>query len=205
LNPTIEDLSKKYLELHAENNKRPKSIKEDKSMLTNYILKEFGARRVKDITMEEIKILHTRLNKVRIRSNRIVSLLHKMFNLAVQWRWRTDNPASGIQKYQENKRTRWLQEDEMKRLRKALDAYPNQKVADMIRLILLTGARKHEIMQATWDQFDFKNAVWTLQAHTTKQKKFEQYPISPPALEIRLCRICEKSPENRKSGSCNSV
>ena len=107
-----------------------------------------------------------------------------MFKLAIQWRWRSDNPASGIKKYQENKRTRWLQEDEMKRLRKALDEYHDQKVANMIRLILLTGARKHEIMESTWDQFNFKKAIWIIQAHTTKQKKFEQYPLSPPALAI---------------------
>lgn len=189
--PTMKDLSEKYLELHAAVNKRPKSVQEDKSML-KHILKEFGNYRVKDITLQDIQTLHARLKKTPIRANRIVALLHKMFELAIQWQWRESNPASHIKKYQENKRTRWLQDDEMRRLQKALDEYSDQKVANMIRLILLTGARKHEIMEARWDQFDLERAVWTLEAHTTKQKKFEQYPLSPPALVILKKMKAEK-------------
>jgi integrase len=181
---TMEKLADKYLNLHAKTNKRPKSIKEDHSMLKNYVLKEFRSRRVDKITTEEIQALHARLHKKQIRANRLLSLLHKMFKLAVQWKWRIDNPVSGIQRYQENKRTRWLQEDELKGLQTTLDAYPHQNVANIIRLLLLTGARKHEMMEATWDQFNFKKGVWTIQAHTTKQKKFEQYPLSAPALKI---------------------
>ncbi len=184
ISPTIENLAEKYLNLHAENEKRPKSIKEDKSMLKNYILKEFGSRRVESITLEDIQTLHARLNKTRVRSNRIIALLHKMFNLAVQWRWRADNPAAGIKKYQEDKRTRWLQEDELKRLLDILEITPHQTTANIIRLLLLTGARKHEVLTATWDQFDLEKGVWTKRAHTTKQKKMEHLPLSPAALTL---------------------
>lgn len=182
--PTMEDLAEKYLTLHAEHEKRPKSIKEDKAMLKNYIIKEFGTRKVADLTFEDIQKLHASLNKKRVLSNRILSLLHKMFNLAVQWKWRTDNPASGIKKYQEHKRTRWLQEDEMKRLLYVLDSYPNRTTTNIIRLLLLTGARKHEVLQATWDQFNLEKGVWTKKAHTTKQKKMEHSPLSPATLAV---------------------
>lgn len=189
--PTMEDLAEKYLNLHAIHEKRPKSVKEDKSMLKNYILKKFGSQKVSAITLEDIQTLHASLNKKRVLSNRILALLHKMFNLAVQWKMRTDNPVSGIKKYQEHKRTRWLQEDEMNSLIKALDAYPNQSVANIIRLLLLTGARKHEVLDATWDQFDLEKGVWTKMAHTTKQKKMEYSPLSPAALAI-LREMAEK-------------
>lgn len=182
--PTMKDLAEKYLTLHAEHEKRPKSVKEDKAMLKNYIIKEFGTRKVADLTFEDIQKLHASLNKKRVLSNRILSLLHKMFNLAVQWKWRTDNPASGIKKYQEHKRTRWLQEDEMKRLLSILNNYPNQTITNIIRLLLLTGARKHEVLEATWDQFDLEKGVWTKKAHTTKQKKMEHSPLSPAALAV---------------------
>lgn len=182
--PTVNELAEKYLELYAENEKRPKSIKEDKAMLRNYILKEFGGRKVDGITLQEIQTLHASLGKKRVRSNRMLALLHKMFNLSVQWGWRADNPVSGIKKYQEHKRTRWLQEDEMKRLLNVLDSYPNQAVVNIIRLLLLTGARKHEVLEATWDQFDLVKGVWTKRAHNTKQKKMEHLPLSLSALAI---------------------
>ncbi len=184
ISSTIKDLTEKYLKLHAETEKRSKSIKEDKSMLKNYILKEFGTRKVETITLEDIQTLHASLHKKKVRSNRILALLHKMFNLAVQWRWRADNPVSGIKKYQEDKRTRWLQEDEMPRFLNALDATPHQTTANIIRLLLLTGARKHEVLSATWDQFDLEKGVWTKRAHTTKQKRMEHLPLSPAALSI---------------------
>jgi integrase len=182
--PTVLELANQYLEHHAEIKKRPKSVKEDKSMLKNYILKEFGTLRVDQISFEDIQKLHSSLNKKRVRSNRLLSLLHKMFALAVQWKWRTDNPVSGIEKYQENKRTRWLQEDELTRLLEVLHAYPNPTAPNIVRLLLLTGARKHEVLEATWDQFDLDKGVWTKRAHTTKQKKMEHSPLSPAALDI---------------------
>jgi integrase len=189
--PIMNELAEQYLKLYAENEKRPKSIREDKAMLQNYILKEFGSRKVDGITFQDIQILHASLSKKRVRSNRILALLHKMFNLAIQWGWRADNPASGIKKYQEYKRTRWLQEDEMKRLLSVLDAYSDQTVANIIRLLLLTGARKHEVLEATWDQFDIEKGIWTKNAHTTKQKKMEYSPLSPSALTI-MKKIREK-------------
>lgn len=182
--PTMQDLAEKYLKLHAENENRPKSIKENKSMLKNYILKKFGTRKVDSITVEDIQTLHASLHKKRVRSNRILSLLHTMFKLAVQWKWRVDNPVSGIKKYQENKRTRWLQEEEMKRLLSTLDVSPYQTTANIIRLLLLTGARKHEVLTATWDQFDLAKGIWTKEAHTTKQKKMEHIPLSPAAISL---------------------
>lgn len=182
--PMMEDLAEKYLKLHAESEKRPKSIKEDKSMLNGYILKKFGSRKVKSITFEDIQTLHVSLHQKKIRANRILALMHKMFNLSIQWKWRVDNPAAGVKKYQENKRVRWLKEDEISRLINALNSSPNRATSHVIKLLLLTGARKHEVLTATWDQFDLEKCVWTKEAHTTKQKKMEHLPLSLSALAV---------------------
>ena len=193
--PTMNELAEKYFELHAEQKKRSKSIKEDKSMLKNHILKKFGARKVESITIEDIQEFHASLNKTPVQANRIVALLHTMFNLAVRWRWRTDNPASGIEKYQEEKRTRWLQDDEMKRLLNILDSSPHKTTAYIVQLALLTGSRKDEILKATWDQFDLKKGIWTKLSHTTKQKRMEHLPLAPAALNI-LKEIEKKKSES---------
>jgi integrase len=57
-------------------------------------------------------------------------------------------------------------------------------VANAIRLLILTGARKTELLSATWDQFDLEKGVWTKQAHSTKQRRMEHVPVSSVALEI---------------------
>ena len=54
----------------------------------------------------------------------------------------------------------------------------------MFKLLILTGARKGEILHATWDQFDLEKGVWTKPSHLTKQKKKEHLPLSIEAIEI---------------------
>ena len=56
----------------------------------------------------------------------------KMFNLAIQWGWRGNNPVKGIRRYDEQKRHRWLQDDELQRLVRVLDEHPNQRAANAV-------------------------------------------------------------------------
>jgi hypothetical protein len=46
-----------------------------------------------------------------------------MLNLAVEWGWRRDNPAKGIQRYREEKRDRWLTDEELSRLVRVLEKH----------------------------------------------------------------------------------
>lgn len=181
---SMQDLADKYLSLHAGPKKAPKSYKEDIAKLKNIILKRYAPLRVDAISTLDLQKLNSDLQKTPIQANRTMALLSKMFNLAVQWGWRPDNPVIGVDKYKEQKRYRWLDDEESQRLFAALDAYHNQNVANAIRLLILTGARKTELLSATWDQFDLEKGVWTKQAHTTKQRKMEHVPVSSVALEI---------------------
>lgn len=90
----------------------------------------------------------------------------------------------GIEKYQEEKRDRWLDQEELDRFWEVLDRYPSHKMAYIFKLLLLTGARKGEVLNATWDQFDFEKGIWTKPSHLTKQKKKEYLPLSEKALEV---------------------
>jgi len=75
-------------------------------MLNNYILKKFGNHKLDSITLKEIQqAFHVNLKHIPVRSNRILSLLSTMFNLAIQWGWVAKNPVLGIKKYPENKQT----------------------------------------------------------------------------------------------------
>ena len=90
----------------------------------------------------------------------MLALLSKMFNLAIGWDWRTDNPVKGLKRYEEEKRHRWLQDDELQRLCAVLDRHPNQRAANAVRLQLLTGARMGEVLGAKKADFDLNRGVW---------------------------------------------
>jgi integrase len=97
---------------------------------------------------------------------------------------RPDNPVRGVERNAEEQRERYLTHDELARLTKALADYEDQRIANAVRLLLLIGARKNEVLGARWDQFDFDRDVWVKEASYTKQKKKHEVPISDPALRI---------------------
>lgn len=181
--PTFEDLARDYIERHAQR-KRAKSLKEDQRLLKTILLPAFGSLKIEVVDRRRIESLHLQLSSHPYQANRVLALLSKMFSLAVSWGWRSDNPVKGVQKYQEEKRDRWLNQEELQRLWAVLDKHPHHLTAYVFKFLLLTGARKSEALQATWDQFNLDKGVWTKPSHMTKQKKTEYLPLSGKALEL---------------------
>ncbi|MBA3814552.1 MAG: site-specific integrase [Alphaproteobacteria bacterium] len=181
---TMVELGEKYLSLHAKIKKKPQCYEEDNEFLKNVILKNFGTMEASSVSSFDIQNLHSKLKETPYRANRILALLSKMFNLAIKWGWRSDNPVRGIEKYQEYKRHRWLDNQEVQRLFSILETYHSRSVANAVRLLLLTGSRRNEVLSATWDCFDLEAGTWTKLAHTTKQKRMEYLPLSSQAISL---------------------
>jgi integrase len=136
------------------------------------------------VTRRDIETIHVALKEKPYQANRVLALLSKMFSLAVEWGWRPDNPVKGIERYNEERRDRWLADDELRRLCVILDRHPNQRAANVVRLQLLTGARMGEVLNARKDAFDLERGVWTKPSHQTKQKRTEYVPLSAQALAL---------------------
>jgi integrase len=182
--PTLGDLAERYLEQYAAHHKRPSSIRDDRYMIEKIIVPKFGKLRVKSIGKKDIESLHTALKATPYRANRVLALLSKMFTLATQWDLRADNPARGVPRFHEDRRERWLSEEEVRRFSTSLDSYSDQNAANALRLLLLTGAREGEVLKADWGQFDLKRGIWTKPSHHTKQKKIEHVPLSGAAIAL---------------------
>ncbi len=184
--PTVGDLAADYLKQYAEIHKRLSSIRGDKYMLQAVILPKLARLKVDAVERRDIESLHNSFKATPYRANRILSLLSKMFSLAVEWKWRTDNPVRGIPRYLEDKRERWLSTEELRRMLKALEGHPDQVSANAVRLLTLTGSRKTEVLAATWDHFDLERAVWTKPSHHTKQKRPEHVPLGSTTTRLLL-------------------
>ncbi len=182
--PTLAELANEYLSVHARATKREKSIHEDERLLATIILPKLGSKKVEAITANELQNIHKDLMGTPYTANRVRSLLSKMLNLAIQWGWISSNPTTAVSKYQEQKRERWLNKEEMARLWEVLDKYSHHATSFVFKMLLLTGSRKGEVLNATWGQFDLVKGVWTKPAHLTKQKKTEHLPLSSNALEM---------------------
>ncbi len=183
--PTIADLADYYRENHLLT-KAAKSQREDQDMLRKFILPALGKLKVAEVARADIAKLHRKLKDRPYRANRVVTLLSKMFNEAAHpdVAWRLDNPARGIKRYPEEERDRYLSPAEIERLTEVLRTWPDQKIANAIRLLLLTGARKGEVLGATWAMFDLGRGVWTKPSAHVKQKRKHVVPLSAPALQL---------------------
>lgn len=183
--PTVSDLIERYLSEYATR-KRERSQCEDKSLIEQWIRRELGNRKVADIRHVDVERLHRKITAhgTPVRANRMATLLSKMFALAVRWEMRPDNPVRGLDRNTEEKRARYLSGDELRRLTVALAEHPHQQAANVIRLLVLTGARRGEVLSARWDQFDLQEGVWTKPSSHTKQKKEHRVPLSAAARQL---------------------
>jgi len=191
--PNMRQLMKRYLEEHAS--KLANHSRNDQAAIfRNFVEPAWGPRKAAEIQPEDVDRLLRRITvgtpgkrgrrATPVRANRVGEVLRKMFNLAIRWRIRTDNPAAGFARNPEVPRDRYLSLNEIGRLSVALDAHPNRRGADAVRLIMLTGARRGEVLNARWDQFDLDAAVWIKPAATTKQRRLHRAPISTAAAAL---------------------
>ena len=182
--PTVADLAARYMDEHAVR-KVPRAQKDDRAMLEKLVLPAIGRLKVHEVRHGDIDQLHRQVSQTRpIRANRMAQLLSRMFTLAIRWEYRSDNPVKGLHRNPEPRRYRYLTGDELQRLMEVLSTHTNQRCANVIRLLLLTGARRGEVMNATWEEFDFDACVWTKPSAHTKQKKEHRVPLSAPAVQL---------------------
>lgn len=194
--PTMIDLADRFEVEHIVK-RRPTTARDYKAMLKRYIRPTFGHDKVDAVRTRDIEALHRTIAKTApYMANRVVALLSKMFTFAIKEEMRPDNPVRGIERAPEVKRKKYLSPAEIGRLSAALAAHPERSSANAVRLLLLTGARRGEMLSATWDQFDLNKGIWVKPGATTKQKTEHQIPLSAPAIQLLSEMKAEADIEN---------
>ena len=173
----LKDFAARYIAEHAEVRKKPSSVREDRRLLDKIILPAMGTRKLIEISRKDIQALHKKLSDTPYQANRVLALLKTMFNLAELWDIRPahTNPCHGIDLYREARRQRYLSIKEVTRLGQALNDLEKEKAisrfcAEIIRMLLLTGARKKEIMNLRWEEVDFDRLRLNLRDSKTGPK-----------------------------------
>ncbi len=116
-------------------------------------------------------------------ARRTVGLLGGIFSFAVERKMRADNPVLGVERGKDRASKRHLSGDELVRLGQTLAQAKRESPFALagIRLLLLTGARKGEILTAKWSYVDWENGLLNLPDSKTGQKSII---LPPAALEV---------------------
>lgn len=213
---TIKELCERYLEdakngLILGKKRRPKkasTIYTDEGRIRRHIIPLLGTRRVRDITtadvtrfMRDVASGKTKIDqKTRKRGRsivrggigtgtRTVGLLGAILTYARENGIIDANPAHGIRKAADQKRTRRLSEDEYrflgKLLRKAAVDDQLATAADIARAIALTGCRRGEIIGLIWPEVDANNSCLRL---TDSKEGASVRPIGLPVVDLLEAR-----------------
>lgn len=161
--PTFEAFGATEYMPFARQTKR--SAHDDECRLRVQIYPRFGSRKLVDIQTREIQQFHADMkdSHCAATANRHLSLLSRMFKLAVQWGRADRNPCVGLAKFKENnQRQRFLSPDEIRRVYLAMENEPSKIAVAALKFLLLTGARRNEALKACWEEVDLDNGVWFL-------------------------------------------
>ena len=194
--PTVEDLVERYIAEHLPSLAAREHTNQRRMLAV--ITEHLGKHRpVADVHYGDIEAMHRRISDSgrRVRANRILAVCSKAFSLALRprekedkpWRNAVDgNPCKGVARNQEEAKERFLSAAELAALGDALleaDAvHPTS--ANCVRLIMLTGCRPHEAMNARWQDFDAESGFWVKPSAHTKQRKVHKAPLSAAALQL---------------------
>ena len=159
--PTVADLAERYMTAHVETNCRPKTVETFGRAVRLYIVPELGDLRLSEVDRSHVSDLHYKMRDKPAQANQTVGVLAKMFRLAEAWGMTPPrrNPCRSVRLYRKNRRERFLTPEEYRTLGRVLceaetDGSTMPSAVAAIRLLLLTGCRKNEIVTLRWDDID---------------------------------------------------
>ena len=194
LRVTVAELGERFLREYVEVRCKPWTVTTYRGALDLWILPALGRMQVGAVTHAHVSALHYRLRDIPYRANQVVAILNRMFSLAEVWGLRREgaHPCRSIRKYREFHRERFLSEEEFRRLGRVLNEVEagtgtkrarslGVSVAAAIRLLILTGCRRNEILTLKWEDVD-------LGAHELKLRDSKTgprvVPLPPAAVAV---------------------
>lgn len=183
--PTYAELAKQHL-AHAESYQR--SHGDIESIMRIHLIPRWGKLKLNEIKQQDVAkwlgekraegFAHSSVEKMRVT-------FHRAFELAVRWNipGGQPNPVKGIPRPRfDNKRQRYLTATEAERLQRAVAASLNTQLKYIVGLLLLSGARKMELLKARWEHINLDRKDWHIP--DSKTGKGRHVPLSQPAIDL---------------------
>lgn len=183
---TIADLGLRYLAHIRKNGRKANSIEWH---IGSYITPTLGTVRTPELTTADVRRLCDKIkNKAPSSAREVLGTLKRMLKHAVLDGLIPSNPAANVDPSiyaPKGSRERSLSPDELRTfLRGCESGGMSLLVSSALQLIVLTLARKNEVVKAPWTEFDLDAATWEIPGDRTKNKKPHMVPLSAQAVAI---------------------
>lgn len=185
--PTLADYATIYCDVYGPQQPlRPNTIKAARRILNLYAVPKYGRRKIADVVSSDVRamVADARAGSGNAQANRLLAVLSKIFNLAIEDDARATNPCKSVKKGPEEQRSDYLMPEQVRQLLAACDASEDRSGACAVKLLLFTGARLREVLHAEWSQFDLAKGYWTKPSSHTKIKREHRLALAPESIAI---------------------
>lgn len=107
----------------------------------------------------------------KVAANREISLLSSIYSHAMRWGWCDHNPCTGVRKHSEKLRERYIDDQELGRLREVA----SDQLRCIIDLAYLTAMRKGDLLRLKFSDIR-QDGLYLQQGKTGKRQVFEMTP-----------------------------
>ena len=133
---------------------KPRTLSVNGGYFRNQILPRFAGRQIAEITRQDVVRWFASLAATPVAADRSMPILSVIMREAERMGFRDEgsNPCLGIRRYRRKGRERFLSDAEIRSLARCLDALEDEHplAVAAVRLLLLTGCRKSEILTLRW-------------------------------------------------------
>jgi integrase len=153
----------------------------DDSYLRHHLLPAFGKKHLDEITKHDVIQFHhgMRAKDYALGTcNRCLILLRYAMNLALRWEIPgfKANPTKDVALFEDlNKKERFLTELEAQKLYGTVCQSENPMLKYIVPMLILTGARKREVLDAKWEDFDVVRKQWRIPMTKTGRPVMSHY------------------------------
>ena len=186
--PTVADLAERYLREHVAVRCKPLTLRNYRHVIQKNVLPILGRIPVAALERRHVAELHYQLRRTPVSANDAVNALSRMLNRADAWGMvpPDSNPCRGMRRYRTRRPERFLTEHEFRRLGETLDALEAEggippHAAAALRLLMLTGCRRGEILGLRWADVRLDRSEIHLADSKTGPRTIS---LSPPAVRV---------------------
>lgn len=184
--PTFKDFVTNHYLPFVQTYKR--SWEQDKTFIDQKMMRLWGHKKMNEFSTQDLITFQNSLVQGELQPgtvNRYMALVKYIFNLAERWEIIDKAPTRNTPPLHDpSRKERFLTPEELHNLAQALDACTRPVIPDILRFLLLTGARRSEVLGLVWSELDMINAFWTLPVERNKSKKSKTIPLSSDAMTI---------------------
>ena len=187
--PTVAELAATYLEEVVAVRLKPASANSYRNTIEKHILPGLGRKRALSLDHAAVSAFHHSLSGTPAAANRAVEMLFRIYRAAEERETIPEgsNPCGEVAMNRQRRHERFLTDEEFRRLGGVLDEVEAgggamAHAAAAIRLLLLTGCRKSEVLKLRWEDVDLAAREMRLRDAKTGPRTVQLSPAAAAAL-----------------------